>query len=70
MIESLKRMFKAFFILINDKILLILILIASVYGMNVPNDLEDNRYGIWIVISVSVLLSAFGVFLFKRKRWF
>ena len=50
MIESLKRMFKAFFILINDKILLILILIASVYGMNVPNDLEDCRYGIWIVI--------------------
>jgi magnesium transporter len=45
-------------------------LIASLYGMNVPNDLEDNRYGIWIVISVSVLLSAFGVFLFKRKRWF
>ena len=70
MIESLKRMFKAFFILINDKILLILVLIASVYGMNVPNDLEDCRYGIWIVILVSVLLSAFNVFLFKRKRWF
>ena len=51
-------------------ILMIPTLIASLYGMNVPNDLEDNRYGIWIVISVSVLLSAFGVFLFKRKRWF
>ncbi|MFV8368077.1 magnesium transporter CorA family protein [Flavobacterium sp. LB2R40] len=51
-------------------ILMIPTLIASLYGMNVPNDLQDNRYGIWIVISVSVLLSAFGVFLFKRKRWF
>lgn len=51
-------------------ILMIPTLMASLYGMNVPNDLEDNRYGIWIVISISVLLSAFGVFLFKRKRWF
>lgn len=51
-------------------ILMIPTLIASLYGMNVPNNLENNRYGIWIVISVSFLLSLFGVFLFKRKRWF
>jgi magnesium transporter len=51
-------------------ILMIPTLIASLYGMNVPNDLEDNDYGIWVIIAVSVLLSAFGVFLFKRKRWF
>lgn len=51
-------------------ILMIPTLIASLYGMNVPNDLENNRYGIWIVISISFLLSVFGVFLFKRKRWF
>jgi magnesium transporter len=51
-------------------ILMIPTLIASLYGMNVPNDLQDNDYGIWIIISVSVLLSALGVFLFKRKRWF
>jgi magnesium transporter len=51
-------------------ILMIPTLIASLYGMNVPNDLEDNDYGIWVIITVSVLLSALGVFLFKRKRWF
>lgn len=51
-------------------ILMIPTLIASLYGMNVPNNLEDNHYGIWIVISISFLLSLFGVFLFKRKRWF
>ena len=51
-------------------ILMIPTLIASLYGMTVPNNLENNRYGIWIVISVSFLLSLFGVFLFKRKRWF
>ena len=51
-------------------ILMIPTLIASLYGMNVPNDLENNDYGIWVIILVSVLLSAFGVFLFKKKRWF
>jgi magnesium transporter len=51
-------------------ILMIPTLIASLYGMNVPNDLENNHYGIWVIIAVSVVLSALGVFLFKRKRWF
>ena len=51
-------------------ILIIPTLIASIYGMNVPNGLEENNYGMPIVILISVLLSVFGVFLFKRKRWF
>jgi magnesium transporter len=51
-------------------ILMIPTLIASLYGMNVPNDLQSNPYGIGIIISISILLSAFGVFLFKRKQWF
>ncbi|WP_026713151.1 magnesium transporter CorA family protein [Flavobacterium daejeonense] len=51
-------------------ILMIPTLIASLYGMNVPNNLENNQYGIWIIILISFLLSLFGVFLFKRKQWF
>ncbi|MNX47548.1 Magnesium transport protein CorA [compost metagenome] len=51
-------------------ILMIPTLIASLYGMNVPNDLESNPFGIWIIILISVVLSSFGVFLFKRRRWF
>ncbi|UQD56221.1 magnesium transporter CorA family protein [Flavobacterium sp. K5-23] len=51
-------------------ILMIPTLIASLYGMNVPNDFQNNPYGLWIIISVSILLSAFGVYLFKLKRWF
>jgi magnesium transporter len=51
-------------------ILMIPTLIASLYGMNVPNGLEDSKYGIWILLFVSVILSCFGVFLFKRRRWF
>ena len=51
-------------------ILMIPTVIASLYGMNVPNNLEDNNYGMPIIVFVSVILSTFGVFLFKRKRWF
>ncbi len=51
-------------------ILMIPTLIASLYGMNVPNDLQDNPYGIGIIVGISILLSAFGVFLFKRRQWF
>jgi len=51
-------------------ILMIPTLIASLYGMNVPNDLQNNPYGIGIIVAVSVILSAFGVFLFKKRQWF
>jgi len=51
-------------------LLMIPTVIASLYGMNVPNSLQANPFGFWIVVSLSILLSIFGVFLFKRKRWF
>lgn len=51
-------------------ILMIPTLIASLYGMNVPNGLEESKYGIWILLFVSVILSTVGFLLFKRRRWF
>lgn len=51
-------------------ILMIPTVIASFYGMNVPNSLQDNPMGLWILVLVSFLLSTVGVFLFKRRRWF
>ena len=51
-------------------ILMIPTVIASFYGMNVPNALQDNPMGLWILVLISILLSAVGVFLFKRRRWF
>lgn len=51
-------------------ILMIPTLIASLYGMNVPNGLEDSQYGIWILLFISVILSTVGFLLFKRRRWF
>ena len=51
-------------------ILMIPTLVASFYGMNVPNYLENSRYGFLIVILLSVLLSILGVFIIRKKNWF
>jgi magnesium transporter len=51
-------------------ILMIPTLVASFYGMNVPNHMEENRYGFIIVILISLVISIFGVFLFKKKNLF
>lgn len=51
-------------------ILMIPTLVASLYGMNVPNSLQDNPYGFAIILSVSLLLSVVGVILFRKKNLF
>ena len=42
--------------------------IASLYGMNVPNNFENNPYGFLFVMLISLAASAFGVFLFRKKK--
>ena len=51
-------------------ILMIPTLIASLYGMNVPNNLQENPSGFWFVLLISLTVSVFGVFLFKKKNMF
>jgi len=51
-------------------ILMIPTVIASFYGMNVPNSLQENPFGLPIIIAVSILFSSLGVFLFMKRRWF
>ena len=51
-------------------ILMIPTVIASFYGMNVINYLEDNPYGMAILVGISVVLSTVGVLLFRRRRFF
>jgi len=51
-------------------ILMIPTLIASLYGMNVPNGFENVKWGFWIILFVSFLFSMVGIILFMRKRWF
>ncbi len=51
-------------------ILMIPTLVASLYGMNVPNNLQDSPNGFLIVICISLIISFSGVFLFKKKNMF
>jgi magnesium transporter len=50
-------------------LLMIPTLIASFYGMNTPNSLENNQYGFWIVLAISFIISSLGMLLFKKKNW-
>ena len=51
-------------------ILMIPTLIASLYGMNVPNGFEGNHFGFWIILFISFVFSSIGVFIFMKRKWF
>lgn len=51
-------------------LLMIPTLIASLYGMNVPNTLQDNPYGFVVITGVSVMFSLVGFGIVKKKKWF
>lgn len=51
-------------------ILMIPTLIASLYGMNIPNGLERNSSGFVAVLIGSFILSFLGVYFFKKRNWF
>ncbi|NQU52885.1 MAG: magnesium transporter CorA family protein [Bacteroidetes bacterium] len=50
-------------------ILMIPTLIASIFGMNVPNFLEDSSYAMPSIILVSIVLSFLGVIIFRKRQW-
>ncbi|WP_136667595.1 magnesium transporter CorA family protein [Flavobacterium sp. H122] len=51
-------------------ILMIPTLIASLYGMNVPNKLENNPNGLLIIVVFSGVIAMIGAYLFKKKNLF
>ncbi len=51
-------------------ILMIPTLIASLFGMNVPNYMENSIWALPIIIAISLFLSFLGVILFRKKNWF
>ena len=51
-------------------VLMIPTLVASIFGMNVPNFLEDSKWALPIIITASVSLSVIGVFSFRKRQWF
>lgn len=50
-------------------ILMIPTLIASFYGMNVPNGIESSVFGFMGIIVVSLLLSVMALVFFKKRKW-
>ncbi len=51
-------------------ILMIPTLVASIFGMNVPNFMENTRWALPAIITGSILLSLMGVLVLRRRRWF
>ncbi len=50
-------------------LLMIPTLIASLYGMNVRNGLEDSHYGLIVIAMISILFSVMSFWLFRKKQW-
>jgi magnesium transporter len=51
-------------------ILMIPTLIASIFGMNVPNLMENSLWAMPAIILFSLFLSFLGVLLFRKRQWF
>jgi magnesium transporter len=51
-------------------ILMIPTLIASIFGMNVPNFMEGSAYAMPLIIFGSLLFSVLGVYVFRQRHWF
>jgi magnesium transporter len=51
-------------------ILMIPTLIASIFGMNVPNYMENSLWAMPMIILGSLALSIVGVFTFRKRQWF
>lgn len=51
-------------------ILMIPTLIASLYGMNVPNLFEKNLFGFWYILIICFGFSILGVLFFRKKKFF
>ncbi|WP_321297387.1 magnesium transporter CorA family protein [Marinifilum fragile] len=51
-------------------VLMIPTLAASIFGMNVPNFMENSAWAMPSIIFGSLILSFFGVVLFRKRQWF
>lgn len=50
-------------------LLMIPTLIASLYGMNVHNGLEDSHYGLFVIAVISIGFSVLSFWMFRKKSW-
>jgi len=50
-------------------ILAIPTMIASFYGMNVPNHFETTNFAFWSIIGFSVFIASIGIIMIRKRRW-
>ena len=51
-------------------LLMIPTLISSLFGMNVPNSLQNNPSAFWMIIVVSLVLPVLGIIILRKLKWF
>lgn len=51
-------------------VLMIPTLIASFYGMNVPNNMENHSWAFGLIVISSLLISTLALLIFMRKKWY
>lgn len=51
-------------------VLMIPTLIASFYGMNVPNSMENHSWAFGLIVISSLLISIMALLVFMRKKWY
>ncbi|MCF6333525.1 MAG: magnesium transporter CorA family protein [Draconibacterium sp.] len=51
-------------------ILMIPTLIASLYGMNVPNYFENSTFAFPAILIISAFMSLLGILIFRKRNWF
>jgi magnesium transporter len=51
-------------------ILMIPTLMASLYGMNVPNYLENSGWAFPAILVFSGVMAYTGVYFFRKRKWF
>lgn len=44
--------------------------IASFYGMNLVNHIENSAYAFWIIVGASIVLSVLSIVWFRKIKWF
>ena len=44
-------------------------LVASLFGMNLVNGMENWKYGFWVALAISVLTTICSLLFFKKRNW-
>jgi magnesium transporter len=52
-----------------NMIIMLPTLVASLFGMNLINGMEESRWGFFIAIIISTILTILGWWYFRKRKW-